>query len=99
MDDLERVKEDIQRARTWAARHFNAYVDEKRTPSHLLAPLTFRVTYPDVDRLEVVAMSYGEEALITTAEYRLVWKEGKVYWRGGALLRPDVVSYLEVKEV
>ena len=96
MDDVEQATADVHRAHRWAKNHFNAYVDEEHTPSHLLARPTFAVTFPDVDILQVAPVNYGQANAIALAEYRLCWKDGKLYWKGGFVLRPDIVSYLQV---
>lgn len=95
--DLKGIQRDIQRARDWGKEHFNAYVDEEVTPSHLLAPRTCVVEFPEPDTMTVCPITYGEPMHVVSAEYRLCWTGGKLYWEGGFLLRPDVVARLEVK--
>jgi len=98
-EDLQRIQIDIERARAWARQHFNAYVDEETTPSHLLAKPTCDVTFPEPDTMRVCPVVYGELMLVALAEYRLCWKLTGLCWKGGLCLRPDLVRELRVREV
>lgn len=91
------LEQDIIKARKYIERHFAAYVDEDTTPSHLFAKKTWLVTYPDVDRVIVRPMLFGEPfEEYLSAEYRLVWIGDGLFWKGGPFLRPDIVAMLEV---
>lgn len=96
-ENLERIQADIKTARAWAKKHFNAYVDEVTTPSHLLAKPTCDVTFPEPDTMQVCPVTYGELMLVALAEYRLCWKSGGLYWKGGLCMRPDLVNELRVE--
>lgn len=95
---LEDIKADIGKAREFIRKRFNAYVDEETTPSHLLAKPTFLIEFPDVDKAWVWPVTYGMPMIGASAEYRLCWKNGKMYWRGGFALRRDVVAMIEVRD-
>lgn len=94
---LEEIQRDISRARDWGKKHFNAYVDEETTPSHLLAQQTCMVEFPEPDRMTVSPMTYGRPSNVAIAEYILCWIDGRLFWEGGFLLRPDIVVKLEVR--
>ena len=94
--DIEEIQEDISRARDWAREHFNAYVDEETTPSHLLAQKVFVVEFPEPDIMSVYPIMYGKPMFAVRAEYRLLWIGERLFWKGGLLLRPDIVARLEV---
>jgi len=95
-DDLKQKVEDIKRARKWAREYFNAYVDEDKTPSTLIDPLTHVVEFPDVDRLTVTNVHYGIKSEIIVAEYRLAWLRDGVAWVGGPVIRPDIQARLYI---
>jgi hypothetical protein len=79
MTDLQNIQRKIGQARAYAELYFNADQEE----DHLLAPPTFYVEFPDVDRMVVCKRNYGQRMLITTASYRLAFLEdGSVEWRG-----------------
>ena len=86
-DDLDAIKADIAKARQWALDHFNAYVDEETTPSHLLAAPTALVEFPEPDTMTVCQVSYGEAVEAVTAEFKLCWKGRRLVWKGNFLLR------------
>ena len=94
---MEDLVQDIERARAWLEHHFNAYRNEDETPSNMLAKQTWKVTYPDVDKALVVPVLFGKPSEeYIGAKYRIAWVGGKLYWRGGPVIRPDVIVDLEV---
>ena len=96
-DDLQQIQVDIARARTWAKRHFNAYVDEETTPSNpFFAKPTFDVSFPEPDIMQVWPITFEQPMIVATAEYRLCWKPDGLYWKGGLCLRPDITNELKV---
>lgn len=92
MNDISRIKADIERARKWARQHFNAYVDEDTTPSHLFAKPTMKVTFPDVDRMCVCPVAMGEPFQGGEADFRLCWKGKALFWKGNFLLRKELLG-------
>lgn len=92
----EEIQEDISRARDWAERYFNAYVDEETTPSHILAPITCAVGFPEPDRMTVCPVVYRRAVPGACVTYRLRWVDGGLFWEGSLLPLPDIVSRLEV---
>ena len=95
---LEKAKADVLKARAWLEKYFSVYRNEEETPSHLLAKRTFHIEYPDVDRAVVCPVFYEQWNPLTGAEYRLMKCYGKLFWKGGPVLRPDIIAYLEVKD-
>lgn len=100
-DELLVVRADIAFARKWARKHFNAYIDEETTPSHLLAQPTMNVEFPEPDTMHVRPMSYGK-ALggLTEAKFRLCWKgKNGLVWKGNFLIRKELYGEGDVIEL
>jgi hypothetical protein len=92
MSNLAAIKADIAHARQWARTHFNAYVDEETTPSHIFAKPTAKVEFPEPDTMLVTPVVYGEPMIpMMTAEYRLCWKgEHSLVWKGNLIIRKEM---------
>ena len=90
-ENLDALARDVARAKEWAYRHWEGmvYVDEHTTPSTLLGWLKFSITFPDIDRMVVCPVVYGEGMEIGKAEYRLTWQQGLLYWEGDLTLRRE----------
>ena len=96
---FEQISAKVAAAKEFARRHFRAYVDEETTPSGMLDPITCLVEFPDADMIRVRRVLFGEPFnIFVAAEYRLAWKGGRMFWKGGFLMRPDIVVMIEVKE-
>ena len=94
-NSLAALRRDIKRARKWAKARFpgprtvpdDASFDEKLeavfTPS-------FRLEFPDPDRLVITPLAFGETMEIGRSEYRLLWENGNLYWVGDILIRREI---------
>lgn len=89
--NLAAIQADIAHARQWARKHFNAYVNEEKTPSHLLAPPTMLVAFPEPDTMRVYPVSYGQLLEPGAAEFKLCWKGTHgLAWVGNFLIRKEL---------
>lgn len=93
-EELEQKKADIKRARKWAKAHWSPYIDEETTPSTLVDRQRHSVEFPDVDRLTVKVIMYGQPIDSSEARYRLAWLPEGVAWVGGFVIRPDIEAKL-----
>ena len=99
-DDLIAIKADIAAARQWAHKHFNVYIDEETTPSHLLASPTMLVEFPEPDIMYVCAMVYGKPVHMAAAKYKLCWKgEHELVWNGNFVLRKELFGEKDIIEL
>lgn len=71
-DDLEKVWEDIERARQYMLNRFPVYVNEEKTPTGVFGQPRFEVVFPDVDTCRVVpVMLFGMRVEEGACLYRL----------------------------
>ncbi len=76
-EELEMVRQIIERAHEWALEHFNAAGAETAT---LLTPLAYFVEFPALDRMIVSPAMYGKMKM--SFEYQLVLSHRGAYWLG-----------------
>ena len=88
--DLNQVKRDIQRARTWARKYFNV-----EGPDGFLDPPAFGVEFPEPDQMVVYPRLWGKRMSIGV-EYRLKWEDDSVGWEGYHVLTGKPTCQLEV---
>lgn len=97
--DLKKIKRDIKRARNYARIHFNEYVNEKETPSHLLAHFTCKLEFPSPDTMVVGVICYQQLVPSSLVTYRLWWDDDdKPHWKGRFLYGPVKVGDLAIPD-
>jgi hypothetical protein len=74
--DIEEIKQDIEKARRWARKHFN--VGQKE--DHLLARPTFDIEYPGPNKIQVWPRFYGKRMMVSFT-YTLIWVGEMLIWR------------------
>ena len=75
---ITELQADVDRAREWARKHFNADAESNT----LLDPPSHIVEFPDIDRMIICAQLYHRPLTSFWLHYRLCWlPDGGVGWR------------------
>ena len=92
-ENLAALRRDVDRARKYALRRYPQYVNEDRTPTGFFdATAWFTVDFPDVDRLDICLIKFGEPMHATRTEHRLTWEDGRLYWVGDIVVRRELLG-------
>lgn len=92
-ENLAALNQDVDRAREYALGRFPKYVDEDETPTGFFNTMEyFTVDFPDVDRLVIYPVKFGEPMPGCRVEHRLTWEDGWLYWVGDFVIRRELLG-------